>query len=147
VRPAEKLGRFPHSIMENSMYNELEHLLDALISGLMNSFVMWLAIAFSHYVYTRSCQSTQIQKFSAHASKISEPSVQLSLPYSSEILIPVSFSILTLLQTQTIAQLKAIAKDLNLSGYSKLSKATLVKRIIQEQQRHCFYKMAAEPRT
>jgi hypothetical protein len=122
------------------MYNALEHLLDPLISGLMNGFVIWLAIAFTHYVYTR--QPTQVHKVPAHVSNISEPPIKLSLPYSSEILIPVTFSILTLLQTQTIAQLKAIAKDLNLSGYSKLSKAALVKRIIQEQQRSCFYRTA-----
>jgi hypothetical protein len=131
--------------MENTMYNELEHLLDFLISGLMNGFVIGLAIAFLHYVSTR--QPTPIQKFPAHASNISELPIKLSLPYSSEILIPVTFSILTLLQTQTIAQLKAIAKDLNLSGYSKLSKAALVKRIIQEQQRSCFYRRASSQRT
>jgi hypothetical protein len=129
------------------MYNQLEQWLDLLISGLMNGFVIWLAIAFVHYVYTRNHQPTGNPIAPVNNSEFPQLSIKLSLPYSSEIRIPVIFSLLTLLQVQTIAQLKAIAKELNLSGYSKQSKATLVKRIIQAQQRQCFHITASSQRT
>ena len=123
------------------MYHGLEQLLDPLISGMMNGFVVWIAIGFVHYLCTR-CHSTENQLSQKYSSEISALPATLSLPYSSEILIPVTFSILALLQVQTIVQLRSIARELNLSGYSKQSKPTLIKRIAQEQQRLCFRRAA-----
>jgi Rho termination factor, N-terminal domain len=123
--------------MENIMYRRLEQLLDLLISGMMSGFVMWMTIVFVHYLYTR-WHSTENQFSQKYGSEIPALPATCSLPYSSEILIPITFSILVLLQVQTIVQLRAIARELNLSSYSKQSKPTLIRRIAQEQQRLCF---------
>ena len=123
------------------MYHGLEQLLDPLISGMANGFVVWIAIAFAHYLYTR-CHSAEKQLSQKYNPEIGALPAMLSLPYSVDILIPVAFSILALLQVQTIVQLRAIDRELNLSGYSKQSKSTLIKRIAQEQQRLCFRRAA-----
>jgi hypothetical protein len=123
------------------MYHELEQLLDPLISGMVNGFGVWMTIAFLYYLYTR-CHPAEEQLFLDHDPAIAALPAKLSLPYSVEILIPVTFSLLALLQVQTIVQLRAIARELNLSGYSKQSKPTLIKRIAQEQQRLCFRRAA-----
>jgi hypothetical protein len=127
--------------MENIMDHGLEQLLDPLIFGMMNGFMMWMTIAFVHYLYTR-CHPAEKQLSQKHNPEIAALPAMLSLPYSLEILIPVTFSILALLQVQTIVQLRAIARELNLSCYSKQSKPTLIKRIAQEQQRLCFRRAA-----
>jgi hypothetical protein len=119
------------------MYHELENGLDPLIAGLMNGFVMWLTIVFAHYVYVHLHHPAENQIAEQDLDMPILPE-DLSFPYSIEILIPVTFSLLILLQVQPVLKLRAIARELNLSGYSKQSKPTLIKRITQEQQRLSF---------
>ncbi|MCU0567192.1 MAG: Rho termination factor N-terminal domain-containing protein [Oculatellaceae cyanobacterium Prado106] len=110
---------------------------------------MGMAIAFLHFLHVHPFPTITKVMFLPSSECVSseiidspepqlEMSLNLSLPYPLDVLIPVTFILISLLQSQTLVQLRSLAKELDLSGYSGLSKATLVKVIVWEQQRQCF---------